>query len=121
MSLPLASPSPFQEGFGGASFHVLPPPSVPSLLERHLTRLRAKALLKKDYERIAANRAHFGDFDPFGDFDLLFGGNNLHLKIADIPIRYRDRTYGETNINRWSHGLLPFWMLLLAVMKIKLI
>ena len=71
--------------------------------------------------RIAANRAHFGDFDPFGDFDLLFGGNHLHLKIADVPIRYRDRTYGETNINRWSHGVLLFRMLLLAVTKIKLI
>jgi glycosyltransferase involved in cell wall biosynthesis len=80
-----------------------------------------KVLFKKDYERIAANRAHFGDFDPFGDFDLLFGGNHLHLKIADIPIRYRDRTYGETNIQRWSHGMLLLRMLLLAITKIKLI
>jgi SAM-dependent methyltransferase len=80
-----------------------------------------KALFKKDYQRIAANRAHFGDFDPFGDFDLLFGGNHLHLKIADIPIRYRDRTYGETNIRRWSDGVLLLRMLLLAITKIKLI
>ena len=80
-----------------------------------------KVLLQKDYERIAANRSHFGDFDPFGDFDLLFGGNHLHLKIADIPIRYRDRTYGETNIQRWSHGLLLLRMLLLAVTKIKFV
>ena len=80
-----------------------------------------KVLFKEDYQRIAANRAHFGDFDPFGDFDLLFGGNHLHLKIADIPIRYRDRTYGETNIQRWSHGFLLLRMLLLAVTKIKLI
>jgi hypothetical protein len=80
-----------------------------------------KVLFREDYRRIAANRAHFGDFDPFGDFDLLFGGNHLHLKIADIPIRYRDRTYGETNIQRWSHGALLLRMLLLAVTKIKLI
>ena len=80
-----------------------------------------KVLFKKDYDRIAANRSHFGDFDPFGDFDLLFGGNHLHLKIADIPIRYRDRTYGETNISRWSSGVLLLRMLLLAVRKIKLI
>ena len=80
-----------------------------------------KVLFKKDYERIAANRAHFGDFDPFGDFDLLFGANHLHLKIADIPIRYRERTYGATNIQRWSHGLLLLRMLLLAITKIKLI
>lgn len=80
-----------------------------------------KVLFKADYERIAANRGHFGDFDPFGDFDLIFGANHLHLKIGDIPIRYRDRTYGETNIQRWRHGLLLLRMLLLAVAKIKLI
>ena len=80
-----------------------------------------KVLFKKDYRRIAANRTHFGDFDPFGDFDLLFGANHLHLKIADIPIRYCDRTYGETNIQRWSHGVLLLRMLLLAITKIKLI
>jgi SAM-dependent methyltransferase len=67
-----------------------------------------KVLFSDDYRRIAANRAHFGDFDPFGDFDLLFGGNHLHLKIADVPIRYCDRTYGKTNIQRWRHG----WLLL---------
>lgn len=80
-----------------------------------------KVLLKTDYQRIAANRAHFGEFDPFGDFDLIFGANHLHLKIGDIPIRYRDRTYGETNIQRWRHGVLLLRMLLLAIKKIKLI
>ncbi len=80
-----------------------------------------KALFKKDYERIAANRAHFGNFDPFGDFDLLFGASRLQLKIADVPIRYRERTYGRTNIKRWSHGVLLLRMLLLAITKIKLI
>jgi SAM-dependent methyltransferase len=80
-----------------------------------------KVLFKADYERIAANRVHFGDFDPFGDFDLIFGANHLHLRIGDIPIRYRDRTYGQTNIQRWRHGLLLLRMLLLAITKIKLI
>ncbi|MGZ4966726.1 MAG: glycosyltransferase [Chthoniobacterales bacterium] len=80
-----------------------------------------KVLFKKDYERIAANRAHFGDFDPFGDFDLLFGASRIHLKIADVPIRYRDRSYGETNIQRWRQGWLLLRMLLLAITKIKLI
>lgn len=80
-----------------------------------------KALRKKEYQRVAANRAHFGDFDPFGDFDLIFGANHLHLKIGDIPIRYRDRTYGETNIRRWRHGLLLLRMLLLAITKVKLV
>jgi hypothetical protein len=56
------------------------------------------------YETIAANRAYFGDFDPFGDFDLIFGAVKLNLKITDLPIRYRERTYGTTNIQRWKHG-----------------
>jgi glycosyltransferase involved in cell wall biosynthesis len=80
-----------------------------------------KALLREDYLRIAANRAVFGDFDPFGDFDLLFGADRLNLKIADIPIRYRDRTYGATNISRWRHGLLLGRMLLIAVKKLKFV
>ena len=54
-----------------------------------------KVLWQADYERIAANRAYFGDFDPFGDFDLLFGAAKLNLKIVDLPIRYRERTYGD--------------------------
>ena len=65
-----------------------------------------KVLWRSDYECIAANRSYFGDFDPFGDFDLLFGAAKLNLKIIDLPIRYRERTYGNTNIQRWKHGWL---------------
>lgn len=79
-----------------------------------------KALFKEDYQRIAANRSYFGEFDPFGDFDLLFGADHLLLKIADIPIRYRDRTYGTTNISRWRHGVLLLRMLMVAIRKLKL-
>ena len=79
-----------------------------------------KALYREDYERIAANRHYFGEFDPFGDFDLLFGADHLLLKISDIPIRYRDRTYGSTNISRWRHGVLLLRMLLVAIRKLKL-
>jgi glycosyltransferase involved in cell wall biosynthesis len=80
-----------------------------------------KVLWKEDYERIAANRCYFGDFDPFGDFDLLFGADRLGLQIVDIPIRYRDRTYGSTNISRWSHGALLFRMLAFAAGKLKFV
>jgi SAM-dependent methyltransferase len=80
-----------------------------------------KALFRCDYEKIAANRAYFGDFDPFGDFDLLFGADKLNLKIADIPIRYRERTYGTTNIQRWSHGWLLLRMVAFAARKLKFI
>lgn len=80
-----------------------------------------KVLSRAHYERIAANRAHFGDFDPFGDFDLLFGAARLNLKIADVPIRYRERTYGETNIQRWKHGWLLLRMVLFAARKLKFV
>ncbi len=78
-----------------------------------------KVLFRTDYDHIAKNRAFFGDFDPFGDFDLLFGADKLHLKIADIPVRYRDRTYGSTNINRWRHGWLLLRMVLFAARKLR--
>jgi len=80
-----------------------------------------KVLWKTDYERIAAQRAYFGDFDPFGDFDLLFGAAKLNLKIVDLPIRYRERTYGTTNIQRWRHGVLLLRMLLFAARRIKFV
>ena len=80
-----------------------------------------KVLRRREYEKIAANRAYFGDFDPFGDFDLLFGADKLGLKILDIPVHYRERTYGTTNIQRWRHGLLLLRMLLFAARKLKFI
>ena len=78
-----------------------------------------KVLFKKDYELIAANRKYFGDFDPFGDFDLLFGAAKLNLKIVEMPIRYQARTYGSTNIQRWRHGWLLLKMTLFAARKFK--
>ena len=80
-----------------------------------------KVLSRAHYEQIAANRAYFGDFDPFGDFDLLFGAAKLNLKISDVPIRYRERTYGSTNINRWSHGWLLLRMVQFAARKLKFV
>lgn len=80
-----------------------------------------KVFTREDYLKIANNRAYFGDFDPFGDFDLLFGAAKLNLKIADLPVRYRDRTYGTTNISRWKHGWLLLRMALFAARKIKFV
>jgi glycosyltransferase involved in cell wall biosynthesis len=80
-----------------------------------------KVLWASDYRRIAAERAYFGDFDPFGDFDLLFGAARLNLKIIDVPIRYRERTYGATNIQRWRHGWLLLQMVLVAARRLKFV
>lgn len=80
-----------------------------------------KALWRHDYERIAANRAFFGDLDPFGDFDLLFGSAKLNMKIVDMPIRYCDRVYGSTNISRWRDGWLLLKMFWIGLRKLKFI
>lgn len=78
-----------------------------------------KALWREDYERIVANRAYFGDFDPFGDFDLLFGASRLNLRIVDLAVRYHERLYGDTNISRFRHGLLLLQMSGFAARKLK--
>ncbi len=80
-----------------------------------------KVLSRTSYETIAANRGYFGEIDPFGDFDLIFGAAKYNLRIVDLPIRYRDRTYGETNIQRWSHGMLLIRMVVKAMRKIKFV
>jgi hypothetical protein len=80
-----------------------------------------KVLRRRDYELVAANRSYFGNFDPFGDFDLLFGAAKLNMKIVDLPIRYRERTYGDTNISRWRHGVLLLRMAAFAARRIKFI
>lgn len=78
-----------------------------------------KVLLKREYEHIAAHRSYFGDFDPFGDFDLIFGAVKQNLKIVDVPIQYRERTYGTTQISRFRHGWLLLQMCVFAARKIK--
>ena len=80
-----------------------------------------KALTKKNYMKIVENRSYFGDFDPFGDFDLIFGAAKLNLKIVDMPIRYRERIYGETQISRWRHGWLLLKMVVFAAWRIKFV
>ena len=76
-------------------------------------------MTRKNYEQIAVNRNYFGEFDPFGDFDLIFGAAKQNLKIQDIPIRYGARTYGDTNINRWRHGMILLRMTLFAAQRLK--
>lgn len=78
-----------------------------------------KVIFRKDYDRLVSNRKFFGDFDPFGDYDLIFGAYKLNLKIVELPIRYRDRTYGTTNISRFKHGLILLRMCFFAARKIK--
>lgn len=78
-----------------------------------------KVLFRRHYEELVKNRSYFGDFDPFGDFDLIFGATKMNLKIIEVPIRYKNRRYGTTQIQRFRHGLLLFRMCWFAMKKIK--
>jgi SAM-dependent methyltransferase len=95
--------------------------ALSGILEQRLkdTLCGTKVLFRRDYERIVAARSFFGDFDPFGDFDLLFGAAKQNLKIVELPIRYRARTYGETKISRFRHGALLARMTMHAFRKFK--
>jgi SAM-dependent methyltransferase len=80
-----------------------------------------KVLLRNDYERIARSRSYFGDFDPFGDFDLIFGAAKQNLRIIEVPVHYKARTYGETQISRFRDGWLLIRMVAFAYLKLKAI
>ena len=92
------------------------------LLDQRLTDTLCgtKVLFKEDYDAIIKGRTFFGDFDPFGDFDLLFGAAKQNLKVCEVPIRYRNREYGEIKIDRFKHGLLLLKMSALAYKRFKL-
>lgn len=78
-----------------------------------------KVIWRDDYQQLVKGRSYFGDFDPFGDFDLLFGAAKLNLRIVDIPVRYQPRTYGSSNIAHFREGLILLKMCLYALRKIK--
>lgn len=80
-----------------------------------------KVMRRTDYYRLREGKAYFGDFDPFGDFDLIFGASKLNLKSIDLPIRYAARSYGETQISRFRHGVMLLKMVVFAFFKIKAI
>jgi hypothetical protein len=79
-----------------------------------------KLFARHDYARMQAWRADFGDFDPFGDFEMLFPAAILGLGVVDVPIRYRARTYGTTNISRFRHGLMLLKMTVIGFGRVKL-
>jgi SAM-dependent methyltransferase len=78
-----------------------------------------KVLTRRHYDLIEEGRSYFGEFDPFGDFDLIFGAAKLNLKIVEVPVRYRARVYGSTQISRFRHGWLLLRMVVVAFRKLK--
>lgn len=92
------------------------------LLDQHIkdTLCGTKVLRKRDYDVLSANRSYFGDFDPFGDFDLLFGAARMGLRIVEVPVRYRRRTYGFSKVQVFEHGPLLLRMSLIGFRRLKL-
>ena len=80
-----------------------------------------KVLWKKDYERMFACYKHFLEKDPFGDFFFLLGASKLNLKITEVPVKYRARLYGTTQIDRFRHGWMLLKMSFYAYRKVKVI
>ena len=80
-----------------------------------------KVLTKENYLRIKNKNKDLGDFDPFGDFFIIFGSSRLSLKMCEIPIRYKARVYGSTQISRFSHGFMLIKMVIFAFFRIKAI
>ena len=78
-----------------------------------------KLVSRRDYDRFVHWRRDFGDFDPFGDFELLFPAAVLGTGIIDIPVYYRARTYGTTNIRRFRDGAILFRMSITGLLRIK--
>ena len=78
-----------------------------------------KLVSRRDYERFVRWRRDFGEFDPFGDFELLFPAAVLGTGIIDIPVYYRARTYGSTNIRRFRDGAILFRMSMTGLLRIK--
>ena len=93
------------------------------LLDRPIkdTLCGTKVISRENYLKLAAERHYFGDFDPFGDFDLIFGAAKMNLQIEDLPVRYRERTYGDTNISRWRDGWILLKMVCFAANRIKFV
>lgn len=79
-----------------------------------------KLLARRDYERCVRWRADFGDFDPFGDFELLFPAGVLGLGLVDIPVAYKSRTYGTTNIHRFRDGFRLLRMVFIGVFRLRM-
>jgi hypothetical protein len=78
-----------------------------------------KVLFRRDYENIKRQRSFFGELDPFGDFDLLFGAAKQNLKIIEVPVHYRMRTFGDVKIERFKHGMKLLRMSLIGLWKLK--
>ncbi|MCW5873757.1 MAG: glycosyltransferase [Anaerolineales bacterium] len=80
-----------------------------------------KVLYREDFELLKQEYSLFSKVDPFGDFDLLFGATKLNLRIVDLPIRYRERVYGQTNIQRWRHGVMLLRITIAAMLNMKFV
>jgi len=79
-----------------------------------------KAIFRSDYLKMKTDYLKYLEIDPFGDFALIFSAIKHNLKVVEIPVRYKEREYGSTNIRRFYHGLLLFKLAWIALKEFKL-
>lgn len=79
-----------------------------------------KVFWKKDFEKMKKDYLKYLKIDPFGDFALIFSAIKHNLKVIEVPIRYKEREYGSTNIRRFYHGLLLFKLAWIGLKEFKL-
>jgi len=75
-----------------------------------------KVIYRNNFDKIKQSGLIEKLGDPFGDFTLILGAKKLGLKIIEIPVTYKKRICGITNISRFKDG----WKLLKIVLKLKL-
>ena len=78
-----------------------------------------KIISKKNYLRAKSFTKDLEKLDPFGDFFFIFSSLRLNLKMIEIPVRYKARKYGETQISRFRDGFKLIKMFFITFFKFK--
>ncbi len=71
-----------------------------------------KAFTLENWRKIQRFREDKNFQDPFGDFDLILGASYFNMRINDIPVHYKARKYGKSNISVFRDGLKLMAMVL---------
>lgn len=79
-----------------------------------------KVFFRYEFDALLKSIKPLANRDPFGDFDLLFGAAKLNLKIIDMPVHFKARSYGVTQIRRFYHGLMLLKMSIVGCIFFKL-
>lgn len=80
-----------------------------------------KGFWRQDFMDFEKSKTGYDNFDLFGDFYLLLSAYRKNLRIAEVPVRYKTRRYGDTKMNRLKNGFRFFVMYLYFFWNYKLL